>query len=419
MTQIIFQNVVTAGTAMTLSAQEDGYIMPGVLVGSATGIGVLGAGFNHSLTVGGNIYAVTYGMSLGSSALNDVAIKVNVLRGGSIFSHNYAVFILAHDSHVRNYGLIGADYAGVDMAGNAGAGSDLFNFGDIEGISFGVLRDSSTEFFRMKNFGTISGDMGSFSSNGTNVDEIINRGTLVGQVVLGNGNDSYDGRGGTVVGIIYGQGDNDTFICGLGEETIDGGGGIDLLDFSRVAAVTVSLANDVVGTRTAEGDFYTGIENVLGGRGNDKITGDGSANRLDGALGDDRVDGGIGHDTITGGLGVDTLTGAAGQDHFIFNALAEAGDTITDFAALNGSGDILELNAASFSGGLVPGALNPAVFVVRADNLAQTSAQRFIFNTTDKTLWFDSNGNLTGGLTLVADLQQSAATMTALDIVLI
>ena len=67
----------------------------------------------------------------------------------------------------------------------------------------------------------------------------------------------------------------------------------------------------------------------------------------------------------------------------------------------------------------MPGALDPAKFVVRADNLAQNSVQRFIFNTTDKTLWFDSNGNLTGGLTLVADLQQSAATMTALDIVLI
>ena len=118
-------------------------------------------------------------------------------------------------------------------------------------------------------------------------------------------------------------------------------------------------------------------------------------------------------------LGIDNLTNGAGQDHFIFNALAESGDVITDFAAANGTGDILERNAASFSGGWVAGTLDPAKFVVRADHLAQTAAQRFIFNTTDKSLWFDANGNLTAGLTLVCDMQQSAATMTALDILLI
>lgn len=419
MTRVIFQNTIMTSTAVTLAAEEDGYIMPGVLVASTTGMAVLGVGFNHSLTVGGSIYAVTNGVLLGSNGLNDFAIKVNVLQGGSVFSHNYAVNVLAHDSHVVNYGLIAADYLGVVMTSTAGTGSDCLNFGDIQGAFFGVLRDSFTEFFRLKNFGTITGETGSFYSTGINVDEVINRGTMVGDVVLGNGNDSYDGRGGTVTGIILGQGDNDIFICGLAEETIDGGLGIDTLDFSRVASVTLSLANDVVGTRTAEGDVYTGIENVLGGRGNDKITGDTAANRLDGAAGDDRLDGGNGADRIIGGLGPDTLTGAAGQDHFIFNLLAEAGDVITDFAAANGSGDILELNAASFSGGLVPGALDPTRFVVRADHVAQTATQRFLFDTTDKSLWFDANGNLSGGLTLVCDLQQGAANMAASDILLI
>lgn len=300
MTRIIFQTVITTSTAATLTAQEDGYIMPGVLVAFSTGMAVLGAGFNHSMTVGGAVHAVTQGLSLGSNAMNDQGIKVNVLQGGSVFSHNYAVNILAHDSHVVNYGLIAADYSGVVMVGMGGGGSDWINFGDVQGGIFGILRDSSTEIFRLKNFGTITGNS-SFYSGGTATDEAINRGTMFGQVVLGNGNDVHDGRGGTVTGAIFGQGNDDTFICGLAEETVDGGGGIDTLDFSRVAAVTVSLSNDVVGTRTAEGDFYIGIENVLGGRGNDKITSDGSANRLDGAQGDDRIDGGIGHDTITGG----------------------------------------------------------------------------------------------------------------------
>lgn len=81
MTQIIFQDVVTVNTAMTLASQEDGYIMPGVLVGSTTGIGVLGTGANHSLTVGGNIYGALFGAELGSDPGVSFGIKVNLLAG--------------------------------------------------------------------------------------------------------------------------------------------------------------------------------------------------------------------------------------------------------------------------------------------------------------------------------------------------
>ena len=59
--------------------------------------------------------------------------------------------------------------------------------------------------------------------------------------------------------------------------------------------------------------------------------------------------------------------------------------------------------------------LAAAQFQSRTDNLAQDGNDRFIFRTTDKSLWFDSNGDGSGGLTLVADLQ-STASMTASDI---
>jgi hypothetical protein len=54
---------------------------------------------------------------------------------------------------------------------------------------------------------------------------------------------------------------------------------------------------------------------------------------------------------------------------------------------------------------------------MRADNLAQDADDRFVFRTTDATLWFDSNGSAAGGLTLVADLQ-AGATVTSADILL-
>ncbi|MGB4828341.1 MAG: flagellar biosynthesis protein FlgM, partial [Paracoccaceae bacterium] len=57
-------------------------------------------------------------------------------------------------------------------------------------------------------------------------------------------------------------------------------------------------------------------------------------------------------------------------------------------------------------------------FQTRADNNAQDADDRFIFNTTDRTLWFDADGNGAGAAIMVADLQ-AGAVVTAADILLI
>ena len=91
---------------------------------------------------------------------------------------------------------------------------------------------------------------------------------------------------------------------------------------------------------------------------------------------------------------------------------------ISDFLGVAGNNDSFQISAAGFGGGLVAGALAAGQFQTRADNLAQDGDDRFIFRTTDQTLWFDANGNLAGGLLMVADLQ-SGAVVTAGDILLI
>ena len=50
-----------------------------------------------------------------------------------------------------------------------------------------------------------------------------------------------------------------------------------------------------------------GVENVLGGAGDDGITGDGQANFLLGGAGNDLIRAGAGDDTMIGGTGQDTL----------------------------------------------------------------------------------------------------------------
>jgi Ca2+-binding RTX toxin-like protein len=68
---------------------------------------------------------------------------------------------------------------------------------------------------------------------------VRNQGTINGDVLLSAGNDHFDGRGGTVNGLVYGGDGNDTLIGGnrkdylaggLGNDVLRGNGGDDLLD---------------------------------------------------------------------------------------------------------------------------------------------------------------------------------------------
>ena len=190
------------------------------------------------------------------------------------------------------------------------------------------------------------------------------------------------------------------------------------MDFSDTTGIRVFLDESAPNTLTAAGDTYVGIEWVFGStRGNDVIQGDAAANLLRGFGGTDTLGGGAGADFLIGGTGVDRLTGGTGNDVFQFHVVADGGDVITDFANAVGNNDSFRF-ATTMGGGLVAGALLASQFQSRADNLAQDANDRFIFRTTDQTLWFDSNGNGAGGLVLMADLQ-AGAVVTSADIMIV
>ncbi|MBE2320592.1 lytic murein transglycosylase [Solirubrobacter sp. CPCC 204708] len=129
-------------------------------------------------------------------------------------------------------------------------------------------------------------------------------------VELGDGDDTFttsvtvpvtvgDGAGRDLV---TGGGGADVFLAGAGNDTYAGGAGTDRVDFSaRVAGVVVDLA-----AGSGEGDTFNGVEDLVGGSGNDDLTGTGAANALDGGLGDDVLDGAGGADVLEGGAGTDT-----------------------------------------------------------------------------------------------------------------
>lgn len=94
------------------------------------------------------------------------------------------------------------------------------------------------------------------------------------------------------------------FIPLTGNDVVEGGDGVDFVDFEASSApITANLST---GTATGEGtDTLTHIEGLIGSPGNDSLTGDGGPKTLLGLAGDDTLDGGAGTDALDGGDGTD------------------------------------------------------------------------------------------------------------------
>ncbi|MDY7047860.1 MAG: hemolysin [Microcystis panniformis WG22] len=103
--------------------------------------------------------------------------------------------------------------------------------------------------------------------------------------------------------IFVGTAYNDTFKVDDKTIKVDGGEGIDLLDFSNSSKpITVDLVKSGTGIPQ-----YIKIENFKGSSFNDVFTLDKAANKVEGGDGNDIMIGGAGNDTLDGGLGNDTV----------------------------------------------------------------------------------------------------------------
>ena len=414
-TQVVNSDISGPGIRVALGTVDDLWVgRSGLIVSTTNSDAIVGTGSDHSVHIEGAVSGF-FGVVLGDDQATDARNSVVIASTGVVYGSAYGVYMIGSSSNLTNFGMINGTVA---MSGVGPGISRLYNGGDIFSDAQGIVR-SGSETLSCTNTGTIRGLVEAYVSDGfTAIDLIRNRGDMTGDIRLGGGNDSYDGRGGLVDGTVFGEAGNDTFRPGGGIELFDGGAGVDTLDFRSTSGVRVWLDGSGLNTGSAEGDDYVRIETVLGSaRGADVLVGDAANNVLRGFGGADTLAGGSGADALIGGAGIDLVTGGLGDDSFYFERPGDGGDVIGDFAAVVGNNDGFRFSAAGFGGGLVAGALPATQFQSRADNLAQDGDDRFIFRTTDQTLWFDGNGNGAGGLLLVADLQ-TGALVTAADILI-
>jgi Ca2+-binding RTX toxin-like protein len=164
-----------------------------------------------------------------------------------------------------------------------------------------------------------------------------------------NLNDDIIGTAGT--DYIFGGAGDDLITGGAGADSLSGGAGIDSLAYiGSNAGVTVNLWTGEATGGHAEGDVFSGFENIIGSSYNDDLTGDGGVNTLSGGAGSDTMNGGWGNDFLYGGAGTDWLTGSVGADYL-------DGGSGSDHAVYSGGyvGVTVNLFTGSGSGGEAQG----------------------------------------------------------------
>ena len=273
---------------------------------------------------------------------------------------------------------------------------------------------------------TIYGNGAANTLSGAGGDDTLNAGAGADTLDGGDGNDRL--LGGTEADTLMGGADDDRLDGGTDADVMNGGAGNDIYYVDNLGDVVseddgaggdaggfdiVYSSVDVAIGDGIENLYLTGAgatngtgndldnrilgnsgANVLsGGEGTDQLVGNAGNDTLIGGGGTDNLNGGLGMDRLIGGLARDILTGGADADTFVFEALPDIRDTITDFQA---GIDTIEISSAAFGGGLVAGgAVNLMV-----NGALGAGVAGFTYTSASGALSWDADGQ--GGAAAVA-----------------
>lgn len=205
-----------------------------------------------------------------------------------------------------------------------------------------------------------------------------------------------------------------------GINTLTGGAGNDTYVVQTATDVVVELAGqgiDTVRSAVTIAALAANVENItLTGSSAVNATGNVLANTLIGNTAANTLSGLDGNDVLSGLGGNDTLTGGLGSDSFVFNTALNASsnrDTITDFTVID---DTIHLDNSIFTKLLTEGVLDAANF--RIGTAAADANDYIVYNSTSGALFYDSNGNASGGSIQFASIGAGKA-LTAADFLVV
>lgn len=192
---------------------------------------------------------------------------------------------------------------------------------------------------------TIDGLGGADELRGGCANDVLRGGAGRDTLDGGGGNDDLDGGadadavdGSTGDDVLRGGDGRDLLSPGRGRDVILGGGSIDTVSYEeRLAALTLAIGGGPDDGEPGEGDTISDdVENVVGGSGNDAITGSATTNDVDGGPGNDTINPGGGSDVVEGGPGNDVVLARDGvQDRVVCGDGADSA-TVDAFETLEG-----------------------------------------------------------------------------------
>jgi Ca2+-binding RTX toxin-like protein len=310
-------------------------------------IPALGMQGDYSLTVQEGAYlrangARSPGVHVKSAASDPINNPTKLTIHGEVFSSRDAAIVtsgsaeivIGQSGTVRS--LKGDIDASTGSAVSLSGKTTIQNAGSISSNSIysviGFDTSDSTNQLKLINTGSIVAIDSIYALTAIlasdNADEIVNGGTIKGDVYLNGGHDRYDGRLGhmpdgwvnlgTGNDTAYGGTDDETFVPGTGDDLIDGGGGSDTIRFFTDQSITVDL-NKTDAQNTGQGmDTLINVENVVGAYLKDILIGNDAANMLDGGSGG-LLSGRGGDDIlIVGEASAISLEGGEGRDTVSF-----------------------------------------------------------------------------------------------------
>ena len=334
-----------------------------LLTGDALANSLVGGLGNDVLTGGGGADVLDGGGGTDTASYSDKLVAVELVLNGSI------------DTFVKVAGVVEDTIRGIENI-TGGAGNDILTGDLVANVLVGGGGNDRLTGLQGKD--TLDGGLGAdtavYAERITAVMVTLNGGNDA--LVTINGVDEDTIRsienivGGTTADTLIGDsadnqlegGAGDDLLQGrVGMDVLDGGAGNDTASFAEKSDTVVLTLTGAINTTATVGtvneDTLRNVENVIGGAGNDTLTGDGLANRLSGGDGADTLAGGLGDDTLTGGLGIDTLDGGGGVDTAVFAdkiapvvVILNGGNTAT--ATVNGLAEDSIVNIENLVGGI-------------------------------------------------------------------